>query len=232
MSVSGETPTNRKVHRDLRFDSTSTQVGLQVPIVDTSAAVSGTNVNARNVLPKGKIATDRSDCCLYLSDGKQWNLVGGCAGTNSCRIGLAADIDDVADATIIAWDLAESDPAGMYSTTTNLVTVPQTGVYEISATLCISAVPNDGNPESGFAGLGMRINGNVGSFFKAVQPLVVDGDVFFTNVLHKQLSLATGDTIQFELETSGTQFTINLQGDVDSELGAASQSWFSVRRIE
>ena len=226
MSVSGETPVNRKVHRDLRFDSTSTQVGLQVPIVDTSATPSSTNVNARNVLPKGKIAVDRSDCALYISDGSQWSFVGGNAGSNSCRIGLSADIAGSADGDIIAWNLVESDPAGMYSTTTYLVTVPQTGVYEISATLCLT---DASLAPTVYAGLGMRINGNAGDFWKSVQPVANAGD-YTTNVLHKQLSLTAGDTIQFELETSGGTFT--LRGGVDAELGAASQSWFSVRRIE
>lgn len=226
MSVSGETPTNRKVHRDLRFDSTSTQVGLQVPIVDTSATPSSTNVNARNVLPKGKLATDRSDCCLYLSDGKQWNLVGGNAGSNSCRIGLSADVAGVGNAALIPWDLVESDPAGMYSTTTNLITVPQTGVYEISSTLCASVF--SAAPHS-FVGLDMRINGNAGSNFKSTHPITLAGD-FSSAVLHKQLALDAGDTIELRFNIDAG--TASLQGGVDAEKGTARASWFSVRRIE
>ena len=224
MSVLGETPTNRKVYRDRRDDNAHLLIGLKTPIVDVNAVSVSTNVNARNVLPKGKIATDRSDCCLYLADGQKWNFVGGCANKNSVRIGLSADIDNVSSGTTIVWDLIESDPVGMYSIITNLITVPQTGVYEISSTLCLT------NPSAPaiFAGLGMRINAKAGNFLKSFQP--VDLTTHTTSVvLHKQLSLDAGDTIGLEFFSSVATFT--LQGGVDAEKGAANSSWASVRRI-
>lgn len=223
-TLNPDNPTSRKVARDENFDNTSHQVGLQTPIVDTSLAPSGTNVNARNVHPKGKLATDRTDCCLYLSDGKQWNFVGGCAGANSCRIGLNGTIAGIADGGLIDWDLIESDPAGMYSTTTNLFTVPQTGVYEIVGTLCTTTFSA---PPLTFAGIEMRFNG-VGAL-KAVQPIATAGD-FNTSVIHKQASFIAGDTIDFRLNIiSGTA---TLLGGVDATKGTAAASWVSIRRIE
>ena len=227
MSVLGETPTNRKVYRDRRDDNAHILIGLKTPIVDVNAVPVSTNVNARNVLPKGKIATDRSDCCLYLADGQKWNFVGGCSNKNSVRIGLSTSINNVTKGTLVDWDLIESDPAGMYSTITNLITIPQAGVYEISSTLCLT----DASSGATFAGLGMRINAKAGNFFKSVQPVVYKtSDPDFTSVvLHKQLSLAAGYTIGLELESSGPTFT--LFGGVDAEIGAANRSWASVRRI-
>ncbi len=221
-----EIPTDRKVYRDRRDDNASFRIGLQVPIIDTNLVPISTNVNARNVLPKGKISVDRSDCCLYVSDGQKWNFVGGCATANSVRVGLRRSIPRFTDGTTIPWNLIESDPAGMYSIITNLITIPQTGVYEISSTLCLT----DASGSANFAGLGMRINSNAGKFFKSVQPIYDTSTDFTSVVLHKQLSLASGYTIGLELNSSGPTFT--LFGGVDAETGSASRSWVSVRRIE
>jgi len=230
MSVSGETPVNRKVHRDLRFDSTSTQVGLQVPIVDTSATPSSTNVNARNVLPKGKIATDRSDCCLYLSDGKQWNLVGGCAGTNSARVHLSANQPGLTPfVTNVLYDVVDSDPSGMYDATTGIFTIPQDGVYHIKATMCLtnpSFLPLD------FIGSILVVNGgNIG--VKSVIPLnaaQTPANIELTTVVDVELALTAGQTLELRASVSGGA-TVTARGDSIPD-GGPSVTWFQIRRVE
>lgn len=216
-----DNPTSRKVARDESFDNTSHQVGLQTPIVDTSLVPSATNVNARNVHPKGKIATDRTDCCLYLSDGKQWNFVGGCAGTTMACVNLADDVVDLSTGQTVIFDTVEFDPSGIYSTTTGVFTIPATGFYEINATLC----SNNFNEEPPVT-YGVIIAVNGASESKTAHDVLGTPDIESENIFRK-LSLTTGDLVTIRLAALGTSATVL----GSTNIGGLQGSWASVRRI-
>lgn len=231
MAFNFDNPNSRKVYNDLKSDNTSSQIGLQVPIVDTALVPSPTNHNARSVHPKGKLAADRTDCCLYLSDGKSWNYVGGCAGGNSARVHLAASQAGLTPgSTTILYDTIDSDPSGIYNPATGIFTIPQSGVYHVKATLCLT---NPSDLPVDFIGSLLTIDGINFPGIKSVIPLEAasnPADIALATVIDVELALTTGQTLQMLTSTSGGVTTTALGGSNTD--GGPSTTWFQLRRVE
>ena len=188
------------------------------------------DVTLEPVGPEGTVVYNEADNSLYYSDGASWIVVqSGPVNTPiNVRVGLSLNLPAQTDGTLINWDLIEHDPAGIYDAGTNLFTLPEDGLYEISASIqtsFYSAAPLT------FCGLGMKINSAVIGPFLSLHAVFAPGD-FNTAVLQKQLSLSAGDTIDFFLEISGVGTTTVIRGGVNATTGAATSSWVSIRRIE
>ena len=217
--------TNKNVYRDQRFNNIRSTTTVTLPVVDTSAPippVSSSNPLARNTLRKGKIAVDIRDCCLYLSNGRQWNFVGGCAGSNSVRVKLDEGPQTTADGDTIIFDTIESDPSGIYNSTTGDFTIPRGGVYRIEATLCsrnFSTIPET------VYGVGIIVNGSLVSKFTHRINAAPD---FESESISRELSLAAGDVVNiliFHFSSATADVLGTTQIDTDG-------TWTSIRRVE
>jgi len=126
---------NYSVKRDVVNDSDITRTTKIIPTIRT-AQVSAT--------PSGKIALDAVNSNLYYSANNVWNNV----STSSSPVIGASVYSNIIFPTpllqytvsgqieTIPFDSIDFDSGGIYSTITNLFTVPEDGLYQLSSSLC------------------------------------------------------------------------------------------------
>ena len=209
------------IYRDRTFNNVKVNTGFGIPIVDTSLPVVSTNPQARNTLEKGKLAADRTDCCLYLTDGLAWNFVGGCE-SNNARVRLEVSIIGATNFQDIVFDTIESDPSGIYNDTTGEFTIPRTGTYALDGTICAT----------NFASIPVTVYGiviavNATNESKSSHR-VNSAPSFESESIHREIALTAGDVVTFRLAAFGGNSCNVLGTDIS---GISGTSWASIRRV-
>ena len=182
-----------QIIRDARNTTTSSSVDNKIPVINTSTA---------NPQPRGKIAFDKTDENLYLSDGLQWNLVGGGTYVEITNVDLQADQTGIADGGVIIFDNIVIDDFAMYNTVTGLFTVTKSGTYRINAQVGLKSFSSTG------AIIGTTINvpghpqvatiyiaaAGLVSVVNSVMANLVKGDTFNITLYSPTIATATAST--------------------------------------